>query len=57
MVFLTVALEEGKLVGTYARELGLTRFVMSRYMRRIGDRARDGGPGLGLVTIKHTSGY
>jgi len=57
MIFLSVALEEGKPVGTYARELGLTRFVMSRYMRRIGDRARDGGPGLGLVTVKRIASY
>jgi len=57
VTFLTVALEEGKPVGTYAREMGLNRYVMSRYMQCIGDRGRNGKPGLGLVTIKRTPGY
>jgi DNA-binding MarR family transcriptional regulator len=52
LTFLTVAVEEGKSVGAYARELNVNRFLMSRYIRRIGDRARNGGPGLGLVTTK-----
>jgi hypothetical protein len=50
-------LEEGKAVGTYARELDINRFLMSRYMRCIGDRGRNGGAGLGLVTIKRTREY
>ena len=50
--FLMVALDEGKSVSTYARAVGVKdRRVMSRYLRDIGDRARNGGPGLGLVTI------
>lgn len=57
VAFLTVALEEGKPVGTYARELDVNRYVMSRYMQCIGDRARNGGAGLGLVTIRRTSSY
>ena len=52
LTFLTVALDEGKPVGAYAREMNVNRFLMSRYIRCIGDRARNGGPGLGLVTTK-----
>ncbi len=50
--FLMVALDEGKGVNSYARALGIHRAAMSRYLRDIGDRARNGGPGLGLVTIE-----
>jgi hypothetical protein len=50
--FLMVALDEGEGVGAYARAAGISRAAMSRYLRDIGDRARNGGPGLGLVTIK-----
>ena len=57
ITFLTVALEEGKPVGAYARDLDFTRYVMSRYMQCIGEKSRNGGPGLGLVTIKRTTGY
>ena len=57
VAFLTVALEEGKPVGRYAHELDLNRDVMTRYMQCIGDRGRDGKPGLGLVTIRRTHGY
>jgi len=57
ITFLTVALEEGKPVGAYARELDFNRYVMSRYMQCIGDKARNGSTGLGLVTIKRTKGY
>ncbi len=57
VTFLTVALEEGKPVGAYARELDLNRYVMSRYMQCIGEKSRSGGPGLGLVTVKRTTGY
>jgi DNA-binding MarR family transcriptional regulator len=49
--FLTVALDEGKGVCAYARTMGISRAAMSRYLRDIGDRARNGGPGLVLVTI------
>jgi DNA-binding MarR family transcriptional regulator len=54
LTFLAVAVEEGKPVGAYARDLNVNRFLMSRYIRRIGDRARNGGPGLGLVTTRRT---
>ena len=55
LTFLTVAVEEGKPVGAYAREMNISRFIMSRYMRCIGDRGRNGGAGLGLVTVKRTN--
>ncbi len=51
-IFLMVALEEGKGVNAYAREMGIHRSAMSRYLRDIGKRARNGGPGLGLVTVE-----
>jgi hypothetical protein len=57
LTFLTVALEEGKPVGTYAREMNVNRWVMTRIMQTIGDKARNGAPGLGLVTIKRIAGY
>ena len=57
VAFLTVALEDGKPVGRYARELDLNRYVMTRCMQSIGERRRNGKAGLGLVTIKRTQGY
>ncbi len=53
IVFLLVALDEGNGVSSYARALGIHRWRMSRYLRDIGSRARNGGPGLGLVTVEH----
>ena len=50
--FLMVALDEGKSVNAYARAVGINRFMMDRYIRNIGDRARNGDPGLGLVRIE-----
>jgi hypothetical protein len=44
-------------VGAYARELDFNRWVMTRYLQCIGDKARNGNAGLGLVTIKRTKGY
>lgn len=55
LTFLTVAVDEGKPVGSYAREMNVNRFIMSRYMRCIADRGRNGKAGLGLVTIKRTA--
>jgi hypothetical protein len=57
LTFLTAALKEGKPVGTYAREMNVNPWVMTRIMQTIGDKARNGAPGLGLVTIKRTAGY
>jgi len=51
IAFLMVALDEGKGVCAYARAMGIHRGNMSRCLRDIGDRARDGGPGLGLVKV------
>lgn len=50
--FLMVALDEGKGVNAYARAIGIHRAAMSRNLQAIGDRARNGGPGLGLVTVR-----
>jgi len=50
--FLLVAVDEGRTVSSYAHQLGITRFMMSRYVRNVGEHARNGGPGLGLVTVK-----
>jgi DNA-binding MarR family transcriptional regulator len=48
---LLVALDEGQGVNGYARAAGIHRAMMSRNLHALGDRARNGGPGLGLVTI------
>lgn len=50
--FLMVALEEGKGVNEYARALGMDRSTMSRNLHAIGDRARNGDGGLGLIAIR-----
>jgi DNA-binding MarR family transcriptional regulator len=55
-VFLMIALDEGHGVNAYARAMGIHRSAMSRYLRDIGARARNGGPGLGLVTVKPHGG-
>ncbi|MGC2125061.1 MAG: hypothetical protein WA652_19610 [Xanthobacteraceae bacterium] len=52
-----MALDEGKGNNEYARALGIHRRVLSRYFRDIGRRFRNGGPGLGLVTVKPRPGY
>jgi DNA-binding MarR family transcriptional regulator len=53
IVFLLVALDEGNTVNSYAQALGIHRWRMSRYLRAIGSRARNGGHGLGLVDVLH----
>jgi hypothetical protein len=50
--FLMVALDEGKGVNAYARAVGTVRSSMSRRLREIGGRAKNGGPGLGLVKVE-----
>ncbi len=53
IVFLTVALDEGKSVGSYARALGIkNRLTMSRFLQHIGRKGRSGSDGLDLVTSK-----
>lgn len=55
VTFLHVALDEGKSVGAYARAMGVHRWRMSRYLRNIGNQARNGGLGLNWVTAKPSS--
>jgi hypothetical protein len=52
VVFLSVVLHEGQPVGSYAKELNMTRYATFKYIRSIGDRGRHNAAGLGLVTIK-----
>jgi len=52
VVFLSVVLREGQPVGSYAKELNMTRYAAFKYIRSIGDRGRHNAAGLGLVTIK-----
>jgi DNA-binding MarR family transcriptional regulator len=54
IAFLAVALEEGKPLGAYARDLACDRFSMTRYIQSIGDKGRHDKPGLGLVTVKRS---
>ena len=56
VVFLSVMLNEGQPVGWYAKELNMTRFAMSKYIRSIGPRAENDALGLRLVTIKRSQG-
>jgi hypothetical protein len=51
VVFLSVVLNEGRPVGWYAKELNMTRFAISKYIRSIGHRAENNATGLKLVTI------
>lgn len=52
IAFLLVAMDEGKSVGAYAIEAGVSPSVMSRHILDIGDRNRDREPGFGLVVTK-----
>ena len=54
--FLTVATNEGEGVCEYARCLGIHRASMFRFIHELADRSRDGGPGLGLISIDKGSG-
>ena len=56
IAFLMVAFDEGKGNNEYARMMGIERRKMTRYFRDIGPQSRDGGPGLGLVTIEPLPG-
>jgi DNA-binding MarR family transcriptional regulator len=49
--FLAVACNEGQGLNEYARQLGIDRSVMSRFIHNLADRARNGDPGLGLISI------
>ena len=50
--FLAIVLEEGQTQSASARAAGIHRYTMSRYIHALGDCARDGGPGLGLVRLE-----
>jgi hypothetical protein len=53
LVFLTVALDEGKSVGGYSRALGIkNRLTMSRFLKHIGRGGRNGSDGIELVTSR-----
>jgi DNA-binding MarR family transcriptional regulator len=52
VVFLSVVLNEGQPVGSYAKDLNMTRYAAFKYIRSIGDRGRHNTAGLGLVTIR-----
>jgi hypothetical protein len=56
VVFLHIALDEGNEAIEYADRLKLHRAAMSKYVHDLADRARGGGPGLGLVEFKYTGG-
>jgi DNA-binding MarR family transcriptional regulator len=52
MTFLMIAADEGECSNAYANDLGVHRAMMSRYVHELGDRARYGGPGLGLIRFE-----
>jgi hypothetical protein len=52
VVFLSVVLNEGQPVGSYAKDLNMTRYAAFKYIRSIGDRGHHNAAGLGLVTIR-----
>lgn len=52
ITFLLIAVDEGKSSSAYARDLGVSRFTMFRYLQFLGERARSGGPGLGLICVE-----
>jgi DNA-binding MarR family transcriptional regulator len=52
ITFLTIATKEGRALNDYARDLEIHRAMISHVIRDLCDRARRGGPGLGLVEIR-----
>jgi DNA-binding MarR family transcriptional regulator len=55
VVFLHIALDEGNEAVEYADRLKIHRGAMAKYVHDLADRARDGGPGLGLIEFKYKS--
>jgi DNA-binding MarR family transcriptional regulator len=53
VVFLHIALDEGNEAIEYADRLKLSRAAMSKYVHDLANRARGGGPGLGLIEFKY----
>lgn len=49
VAFLYVAMEQGKGVSEYARDMGVVQPVASRVLLEIGAKSRSGGEGLGLI--------
>ena len=56
VLFLNIALDEGQESIEYADRLRLHRAVLSKLVHDLADRARGGGPGLGLVEFKYIAG-
>ena len=56
VIFLHIALDEGHEAIEYADRLKLHRGAVSKYVHDLADRARNGGPGLGLVEFRYTGG-
>jgi DNA-binding MarR family transcriptional regulator len=54
VVFLHIALDEGHEAIEYADRFKLYRAQMSKYVHDLADRARGGGPGLGLIEFRRT---
>ena len=55
VVFLSIVLNEGQPVGSYAKDLNMTRYAAFKYIRSIGHRAENNATGLKLVTINRGS--
>jgi DNA-binding MarR family transcriptional regulator len=56
VIFLHIALDEGHEAIEYADRLKLHRAAISKYVHDLSDRARNGGPGLGLIEFKYSGG-
>ena len=56
VIFLHIALDEGNEAIEYADRLKVHRAVMSKLVHDLTDRARGGGPGLGLIEFKYAGG-
>jgi DNA-binding MarR family transcriptional regulator len=56
VIFLHIALDEGNEAIEYADRLKIHRAAMSKYVHDLADRARGGGPGLGLIEFRYTGG-
>jgi len=54
VIFLHIALDEGNEAIEYADRLKIHRAAMSKYVHDLADRARGGGPGLGLIEYRYT---
>jgi DNA-binding MarR family transcriptional regulator len=52
VIFPHIALDEGNEAIEYADRLKLSRAAMSKYVDDLANRARGGGPGLGLIEFK-----